>query len=236
MAEEVVAAVGAGSEGAGAAAGAAAGAGAASGAAAAAGGDKGGSAVAEAARVAALTPEQKSAEAAAAKIASDAKAVADKGPAIDYTGLKLPEGYKSAAEDPVFGKALTIFDKLKIAPEGAQELMDFTVERDKAMAQAVNDSNAAGWAKQADGWKAETAKTFSAEDLGIAKTAFEKVFDPATLKYLEGLRYTDHPGFVAGMVKIGKAIKDDTFVAGNAAANGAASDARKQFPNSNMNP
>lgn len=215
--------------------------GAAAGAGAAAGGDDAAKVAAETARVAALTPAaraaEESAKTAAAKIASDnaAKAAAEAAKATDYTGLKLPEGYKTAAEDPVFGEALKIFGDNKIAPDVAQKLLDFTVERDKAMHKAVNDASATNWTKQADGWKAETAKKFSAEDLGVAKTAFEKVFDKETLKYLEGLRYTDHPGFVAGMVKIGKAIKDDTFVAGNA-ANGAASDARKAFPNSNMNP
>lgn len=196
---------------------------------------------AETARVAALTPEQKAAEAAKAtadkaaadKTAADAKAKDDA--PVDYAGLKLPEGWKPAAEDPIFGEALKMFGDNKIAPEVAQQFIDFTVKRDQALAKAVNDGNVTSWAKQADGWKAETAKKFSAEDLGTAKTAFAKVFDAETAKYLEGLRYTDHPGVVAGMLKIGKAIKDDTFVAGNA-ANGAASDARKAFPNSNMNP
>jgi hypothetical protein len=239
------AAGGAGSEGTGAAAGAAAGAGAAAagtGAAAAAGGDDAGKAAAEAARVAAQTPEQKAAEAkvaadktAADKAAADAKAKGD-APA-DYTALKMPDGYKTDPADPVFGEALKLFGDNKIAPDVAQKLLDFTVTRDQAMAKAVNDGNVTSWAKQADGWKAETAKKFSAEDLGIAKTAFEKVFDAETAKYLEGLRYTDHPGVVAAMVKIGKAIKDDTFVAGNAGANGAGSDARKFFPNTpGMNP
>jgi len=199
----------------------------------------------ETARVAALTPAQKLVEEKAANDKADAETVAKakadadakaKGEAsADYTALKMPEGYKTDSADPVFGEALKIFGDNKIAPDVAQKLLDFTVNRDKEMAKGVNDANATNWNAQADGWKAATAKQFSAEDLGIAKTAFEKVFDPETAKYLEALRYTDHPGIVAGMVKIGKAIKDDTFVAGNAGANGTR-DARANFPNSNMNP
>lgn len=152
---------------------------------------------------------------------------------IDYGTLKFAEGYK--ADDPVFADAVKMFGDNKIAPDVAQKLMDFTVERDKAIAKAVNDSNAAGWQKQRDGWKAETAKTVSAEDLGHAKTAAEKLFEPQALKYLEGMGMLDYPGFVQAMVKISKAIKDDTFVTGNAGSNGVR-DARSFYPNSNMNP
>lgn len=151
----------------------------------------------------------------------------------DYSKLALPEGYK--ADDPVFGDALKLFGESKIAPDVAQKLIDFTATRDKAMVQAVNDANTASWAKQVDGWKAASAKEFSPEVLGGAKEAFAKVFDAETSKYLEAMGLTNHPGLIRAMAKIHKAIKDDTFVTGNAALNGAR-DARAHFPNSNMNP
>ena len=135
----------------------------------------------------------------------------------------------------MFGEAVKLFEAEKISPAVAQKLLDFTVERDKSLAKAVNDANTENWTKQADGWKAETTKTFSAEDLGGAKKAAEQVFSKETLQYLEGLRLLDHPGLVAGLVKISKAISEDTWVPGNAAANGVR-DARAMFPKSNMNP
>lgn len=152
---------------------------------------------------------------------------------VDYGTLKLPDGYKT--DDPVFADAVKMFGEQKLSTEQAQKLIDFTVERDKSIAKAVNDSNATAWGKQRDTWKAETAKQNSAEALGFAKTAFTKVFDAETAKYLEALGFTDHPGFVRGMVAIFKAIKDDTWVSGNAVVNGAG-DARRLFPKSNMNP
>lgn len=151
----------------------------------------------------------------------------------DYTALKLPEGYK--ADDPVFADAIKLFEGEKISPEQAQKLIDFTVERDKAIAKAVNDSAAANWTKQTGEWKEASSKEFSAEALGDAKTALAQVFDKETVTYLESMGFTNHPGLIRGMVKVSKAIKDDTWVAGNAGqVNG--SDARKAFPNSNMNP
>lgn len=173
----------------------------------------------------------------------DAKGADDKGvkdakgddaPA-DFSGLKLPEGYSNDPKDPVFGEALKLFGDHKIAPDVAQKLIDFTVNRDKAMATALNEQNAKSWTKQVDGWKEASAKEFSEEDLGGAKTALPQLFDKETAAWLEGLGLTNHPGFIRGLVKVSKAIKDDTFAPGNAGhANGSA-DARRMYPNSNMN-
>jgi len=157
---------------------------------------------------------------------------ADDAPA-DYTALKLPEGYKT--DDPAFAEAVKLFGTEKIAPEVAQKLLDFTVERDKALGKAIADNNAAAFAKTRSEWKAEAAKTHSAEDLGVAKTALANIYDAKTLAFLESWGLTDHPGFIAGAVKIGKAIKDDTFVGGNAALGNGGRDAKSLYPNSNMN-
>lgn len=187
----------------------------------------------EAARVAALTPAQKAVED-KAKADATAAAAAAAAPA-DYSKLTMPEGYKVDPKDAVFGEAIKIFGDNKIAPDVAQKLLDFTVTRDKALAQAINDNNALQWKKQSDDWKTATEKKFSAEDLGAAKATLAKVFDKDTAAYLDGLKFTNHPGFVEAMVKISKAISDDTWVTGNA-ANGAARTAQALYPKSNMNP
>ena len=152
---------------------------------------------------------------------------------VDYTALKLPEGYK--ADDPVFADAVKLFEGEKIAPEVAQKLIDFTVERDKAMVKAVNDQAAANWTKQTDEWKANASKEFDEASLGDAKTALAQVFDKETVAYLEGLGFTNHPGLIRGMVKVSKAIKDDTFVGGNAARGNGALDPKSLYPNTQHN-
>lgn len=153
----------------------------------------------------------------------------------DFSGLKLPEGYSNDPKDPVFGEALKLFGDHKIAPDVAQKLIDLTVNRDKAMATALNEQNAKSWTKQVDGWKEASAKEFSEEDLGGARTALPQLFDKETAAWLEGLGLTNHPGFIRGLVKVSKAIKDDTFVPGNAGRANGSADARRMYPNSNMN-
>lgn len=151
----------------------------------------------------------------------------------DYTALKLPEGYK--ADDPVFADAIKLFEGEKISPAQAQKLIDFTVERDKAIAKAVNDSAAANWTKQTGEWKETSSKEFSAEALGDAKTALAQVFDKETVTYLESMGFTNHPGLIRGMVKVSQAIKDDTWVGGNAARANGAMDPKNLYPNSQHN-
>jgi hypothetical protein len=173
------------------------------------------------------TAETKAAETTEAKGETKAEAPAD------YTALKLPEGYKP--DDPVFADAVKLFEGEKIAPEVAQKLIDFTVERDKAIAKAVNDQSAAQWTKQTGEWRATSEKEFTAEALGNAKTALAQVFDKETVAYLEGLGFTNHPGLIRGMVKVSQAIKDDTFVSGNAGRGNGALDPKSFYPNTQHN-
>ena len=152
---------------------------------------------------------------------------------VDYSGLSLPEGYRAA--DPVFADAVKLFDAEKIAPETAQRLIDFTIERDKEIARAVSDHSAATWTKQTAEWRTTSEKEFSPEALGEARTALARVFDRQTIDYLEGLGFTNHPGLIRGMVKVARSIKDDTFVGGNAAQGNGAMDPKSLYPNSQHN-
>jgi len=166
-----------------------------------------------------------------AKPAADGKDAKADAPA-DYTALKLPEGYK--ADDPVFADAIKLFEGEKISPDQAQKLIDFTVERDKAVAQAIQTQQREAWTKQTDEWKAASIKDTSPEQRVDAATALGKFFDKEAVATLESLGLTNHPGLIKGLSAIGKAIKDDTFVPGNAGRSNG-SDARSLYPNSNMN-
>jgi len=151
----------------------------------------------------------------------------------DYSGLTLPEGYR--ADDPLFADAVKLFDAEKIAPDTAQRLIDFTIERDKEIARAVNEHSVATWKKQTGEWRATAEKEFSPEALGEARTALARVFDRQTIAYLEGLGFTNHPGLIRGMVKVARSIKDDSFVTGNAGRGSGAPDPRSLYPNSQHN-
>jgi len=152
---------------------------------------------------------------------------------VDYSGLTLPEGYR--ADDPVFADAVKLFDAEKIAPETAQRLIDFTLERDKEIARAVNEHSMSTWTKQTTEWRASSEKEFSPEALGEAKTALSRVFDRQTIAYLEGLGFTNHPGLIRGMVKVARSIKDDSFVGGNAGRGRGGLDPKSLYPNSQHN-
>jgi len=173
-------------------------------------------------------------EVAAPQAVAEAGAEAATGQApADYSGLTLPEGYR--ADDPVFADVVNLFDAEKIAPETAQRLIDFTVERDKEIARAVNEHSVAAWKKQTGEWRASSEKEFSPEALGEARTALARVFDRQTITYLEGLGFTNHPGLIRAMVKVARSIKDDSFVAGNAGRGSGAPDPKSLYPNSQHN-
>ena len=152
---------------------------------------------------------------------------------LDYWGLTLPEGYR--ADDPVFADAMKLFGAEKIAPETAQRLIDFTIQRDKEIARAVNEQSMASWTKQTGDWRANAEKEFPPEALGEARAALSRVFDRQTIDYLEGLGFTNHPGLIRGMVKVARSIKDDSFVSGNAGRGSSAPDPRSLYPNSQHN-
>lgn len=178
-------------------------------------------------------PEAAPAAAADGAAVSETAAEAEVGAPADYSSLRLPDGYR--ADDVVFGEAMKLFEGEKIAPAVAQKLIDFTVERDKEIARAVNDHAASSWSKQTTEWRATAEKEFSPEALGNARTALAKVFDRQTIAYLEGLGFTNHPGLIRGMVKVSQAIKDDSFVGGNAGRATGAMDPKALYPNSQHN-
>jgi hypothetical protein len=175
------------------------------------------------------------AEVAAAQSAAEANAGTEAGAQtpVGYLGLSLPEGYRS--DDPVFADAVKLFDAEQIAPETAQRLIDFTIERDKEIARAVSDHSSATWMKQTTEWRAISEKEFSPEALGEARAALSRVFDRQTIDYLEGLGFTNHPGLIRGMVKVARSIKDDSFVGGNAGRGNGALDPKSLYPNSQHN-
>jgi len=56
---------------------------------------------------------------------------------------------------------------------------------------------------------------------------------PSTIS--NGLGFTNHPGLIRGMVKVANAIKDDSFVGGNAGRGTGTMDPKALYPNSQHN-
>jgi len=169
--------------------------------------------------------------AADAKDAKDAKAASD---TVDYAKalaeVKLPEGMAITPETSK--AAVDLFTKHRLTADAVKDLTAFSAQQQKAGA----DGNAKAFATQVQGWKAEAEKSTTAEERGTAKDAVLKVFPKELVSVLETFGLTNRADFIKAMGTLGKAIKDDVFVPGSAAANGSANDARRLFPNSTMNP
>lgn len=173
-------------------------------------------------------PETKPAAEAKPADAKPAEAAAEPAP-IDYAktiaDVKLPEGVKL---DPALAEAgAKLFADMKLPADAAGKLVEFFAQQQKAGA----EGNAKAFAAQVGAWKAEAEKSTTAEERGAAKEALLKVFDKADVEVMEAFGLTNRSSVIKSMSKIAKAIKDDSFVPGNAAVNGQF-DARSLYPNS----
>lgn len=152
---------------------------------------------------------------------------------IDYGKVlgevQMPEGMTL---DPALAKAGgEVLAKHGISADAAKDLASFFAQQQKAGA----DGAAKAFADQVGAWRTAAEKGSTPEERGAAKEAALKVFGKDEVALLEHFGVTNRLGFIKALAKIAPAIRDDTFVPGNAAVNGAR-DARAMFPNSNMNP
>jgi len=152
---------------------------------------------------------------------------------VDYDGViseaLMPEG---VALDPALTKAGSeLLARHNIAPEAARDLASFFARQQKAGA----EGNARAFADQVGAWKAQSEKATTPEERGTAKHAALRIFGRDELAVLDLFGVTNRAGFIKALAKVGKAIRDDPFVPGNAVVSGDR-DARSHFPNSNMNP
>jgi len=140
-----------------------------------------------------------------------------------------PEG---VALDPELTRAGgELLARHNIPPEAARDLASFFARQQKAGA----EGNARAFADQVGAWKAQSEKATTPEERGTAKEAALRIFDRGELAVLDLFGVTNRAGFIKALAKVGKAMRDDPFVPGDAVASGGR-DARSHFPNSNMNP
>jgi hypothetical protein len=165
---------------------------------------------------------------------ADAKPDAPAAEPVDYakalSEVPLPEGM---ALDPEATKAGTeLFTKHNLSAEAAKDLVALYAQQQKAGA----DGNAKAFATQVTGWKADAEKATTQEERGTAKEAALKIFGADEVKLLDTFGVTNRAGFIKALAKVGKAIKDDPFVPGNAGGPAESNGAQRLYPKSNMNP
>ena len=173
-------------------------------------------AVAEAARVAALTPEARAAEEKAAtdKAAKDAEDA--KGAPETYAEFKAPEG--TVLQKEVLDVFAVKAKELNLSQGKAQELLDWYAK--EILPQNVAQQHAA-WEKTTQDWAAASkvdkeigGDKFDA-NISLAQRALNTFASPELGKYIVDSGLGNHPEFIRLMVRVGKSMSEDSFIKGN---------------------
>lgn len=147
--------------------------------------------------------------------------------------LQVPEGY--AVNEDIKSEFVGLVKELKLDPKDAQRFADLSLK--------MQQKQAEDYAKAREEWIAlvKTDKDIGGEamneNLAIARKGLD-TFGTPELKYLlETTGFGNHPEIIKAFWRVGKKISEDHFVAGGTGhSTGAASDARRLYSTSNMNP
>jgi len=174
--------------------------------------------VAEEARRAALTDEERTAED-TAKAEAEAKAkeeAAAKAPE-KYEAFKLPDDVQSVAE--TLEEFTGLAKKHNLSQDAAQEFVDmgaklnqrFVQQQQEVMAQAK-----AEWTKQSMADK-EFGGEKAKENIGVAETAIKAWTTPEFRKLLKDSGLSQHPEMIRTFFRVGKAMQPDKTIPANQA-------------------
>jgi hypothetical protein len=149
-----------------------------------------------------------------------------------YEPFTVPDGVELDAE--VLGEFQGIAKELNLPQEAAQKVTDLGVKLAQkwvAESQQATSDMLADWKAQA-----ETDKEFGGDalpaNLAVAKKAIDQFGTPELRELLDVHRLGDNPEVIRFMFRVGKAISEDTFVAGGNTTP-AKSAAKTLFPNMN---
>lgn len=148
-----------------------------------------------------------------------------------YADFTLPEGV--TLDEAMLSEFAPVLKELNLSQAAAQKVIDFapklisqTVEGIKA--QLADEAR--GWHDAARGDK-EIGGAKMAETLAVANKAFAKFGTPELKAFLASRGLNAHPELIRAFYRAGKAISEDSFVAGGASV----SRAKPFYDNSRMN-
>jgi hypothetical protein len=130
--------------------------------------------------------------------------------AIEYK-FDAPEGVELDQGD--LAKFTDIAKELKLPPDAAKKLVDIAAQREVARAEA--------FAKQVEDWGTQVKadpELGKPENLATAKKTIDTFGTPELRDLLNSSGMGNHPEVIRMALKIGKAISEDTFVAGRTGA------------------
>lgn len=128
----------------------------------------------------------------------------------EYTDFELPEGMSADAD--LLQKAVPLFKELGLNQEQAQKLVSLQAESMLAQQDAVA-AQIQSWESAVKADKEIGGDKFD-ENLGLAKTALEKIGTPELRKFLTETGAGSHPEVLRAFVKIGRLMKEDNPGAG----------------------
>jgi uncharacterized protein (DUF4415 family) len=131
-----------------------------------------------------------------------------------YEDFTVPDGVVLDAEVTEQFKAVA--KELNLPQEAAQKVTDLGVQ----LAQKWAEESAARIAEMQTGWRNETQADREIggdtlpQTLSVAKAAVDKFGTPALGELLEQSGLGNHPEIIRFCARVGKAVSEDTFVAG----------------------
>lgn len=126
--------------------------------------------------------------------------------AVEYK-FDMPEGVELDQDD--LAKFTDVAKELKLPADAAKKLVDLAAQREVARVQA--------FVEQVKSWETEVKadpELGKPENLAIAKKTIDTFGSPELISLLKTTGMGNHPELVRLALKIGKAISEDTFVAG----------------------
>lgn len=146
--------------------------------------------------------------------AAAAKAEAATGAPDAYTAFTLPEGVTlDAGRNTEFA---TLAKELNLSQAGAQKLVDLAMKHSSADAKAQADAVAAsraGWIETAKADKEYGGAEFD-KNGAVAVSAIQRFGTPALKALLDESGLGDHPEMIRFAWRVGRAIAEDSHVAG----------------------
>lgn len=128
--------------------------------------------------------------------------------------LKVPEGVQ--ADDGILSQFKELAKAHKIPQDAAQKLINDFSEAQKKASEQAQQKLADDWAAQQKQWR-ESLKEDKLvggegldENLRVANQGVAKFFDDDAIQLLRDSGLGNHPAFVRGFYRIGKAGQDDT--------------------------
>lgn len=142
----------------------------------------------------------------------DAKQGEEQQPAVDYTAIKLPDGYELT---PEISEQLTpVLSSMHATQDQAQQLADLHC---KLMNQAIQDYHnhisemVSGWSKELK-TDPEIGGAKLAENLSYGNKLLKEFGSPQLIQFMADSNLNVQPDVVKFLCKVGKALSEDRFV------------------------